>query len=298
MFNYIPNSVATCVGSLPMSQTYKTLGIILKGRAFGEADRLVTILSPEFGLIQAVVPGARKHKSRLRGRSELFVVNDLLIVKGRSLDKIIQADTLESYPKLSRDLGKLAASQYLAELVLCLGLSEQPQRELYELLNEHLYRLQEISSGQSIHSHLAQGVFHLLAIAGIGPEVHTCCLTRETLIANFSDPHWRVGFSFEGGGLIKLAIPEPSLSTQKKFTRVNRLSVNQKLNAVELSLLQHLGHSVLPQPRQVLPPQSLNDLVSVAWVRIEHLLRNYAQYQLGKSFRSADLVDTLSPLEF
>jgi DNA repair protein RecO (recombination protein O) len=44
----------------------------------------------------------------LRGRSEIFVVNQFLIARGRSLDKITQAETIESYSGLSRDLGKLA----------------------------------------------------------------------------------------------------------------------------------------------------------------------------------------------
>ncbi|NJP21762.1 MAG: hypothetical protein HC763_25260 [Hydrococcus sp. CRU_1_1] len=73
-----------------MTKTYQATGIILKGMPLGEADRLLTILSPEYGLIRAVAPGARKHKSRLRGRSELFVVNQWLIVKGRSLDKLLK----------------------------------------------------------------------------------------------------------------------------------------------------------------------------------------------------------------
>jgi len=45
------------------------------------------------------------------------VVNELLIAKGRSLDKITQAESLESYPRHAKI--KLAASQYLAEMVLC-----------------------------------------------------------------------------------------------------------------------------------------------------------------------------------
>ncbi|YAI81542.1 MAG: DNA repair protein RecO [cyanobacterium endosymbiont of Rhopalodia sterrenbergii] len=281
-----------------MSRIYKATGIVLKRTPFGESDRLVKILSPEFGLIRAVVPGARKHKSKLSGRSELFAVNDLLIVKGRSLYRIIQADALKSYPKLSGDLGKLAASQYLAELVLSIALGEQPQRELYELLDEHLHRLEEISSDQSLHSYLAQGVFHLLVIAGISPQVHTCCLTSETLSADFNNPHWRVGFSFEEGGLIKLAIPDSSLSTQRESSTIPHTLINQQLNALELSLLQQLVHPYLPQPRKILPPEYLENFLSLAWVHIEHLLRNYAQYHLGTSFRSADIIDTLSPLGF
>ena len=121
-----------------MSRTYKATGINLKTQVLGESDKIVTILTPEFGLIRAVAPGARKHNSSLGGRSGMFVVNELLIAKGRSLDKITQAQTLKTYPGLAKDLGKLAASQYLAEIVLCEALSEQPQEELYELFNEHL----------------------------------------------------------------------------------------------------------------------------------------------------------------
>ena len=76
----------------------------------GESDRVLTVLTREFGLIRAVAPGVRKQRSTIGGRSELFVVNELLIAKGRSLDKITQADTVQSHAGLSRNLGKLAAA--------------------------------------------------------------------------------------------------------------------------------------------------------------------------------------------
>ncbi|MGK7874596.1 MAG: DNA repair protein RecO [Xenococcaceae cyanobacterium] len=290
-----------------MSRTYKATGINLKGMPLGEADRLVTILTPEFGLIRAVAPGARKHKSKLRGRSELFVVNQLLIAKGRSLDKITQAETIESYPGLSRDLGKLAASQYLAEFVLCLALSEQPQPELYELLNEHLRRLQQLSNNQGIFPHLAQAVFHLLALAGIGPQVHTCCLTQQSLTANFTDPHWRVGFSFDAGGLVSLSakglvmgqvITKKAMMAATDTNKPSPTKVNTKLGAVELTLVQQLGAKSLPQPSQILPKEFLSSSLDVAWVRVERILRDYALYHFGRSIRSAALVDALCPLEF
>ncbi|MGI2903033.1 DNA repair protein RecO [Tolypothrix sp. VBCCA 56010] len=189
-----------------MSRTYKATGINLKTQAFGEADRLVTILTREFGLIRAIAPGARKHKSSLGGRSGMFVVNELLIAQGRSLDKITQAQTIKTYPGLGKDLGKLAASQYLAEIVLCQALSEQPQEELYELLNEHLGRLEAIPTTEvkSIFAHLAHAVFHLLANSGLTPQVQVCCLTQRPLIPDFSDPKAQVGFSVSAGGTVSL----------------------------------------------------------------------------------------------
>ncbi len=293
-----------------MSQTYKATGIILKGKPFNESDRLVTVLSREYGLISAIAPGAKKHKSRLRGRCELFVINEMSIVKGRSLDKIIQLETLESYPGLSRNLSKLAAGHYLAELVLSLALSEQPQVELYELFTEHLKRIESLDSEQNIFAPLAQAVFHLLAIAGVAPQVHKCNLSQQSLIANFTELHWQVGFSFDSGGVIDLIAlnqenKEPNRNSsdrQFEIVRDNNQKtlpkIDERLSATELTLLQQLSSNYLPQISLILPQQSDNSSIDIAWTKIEHLLRNYAEYHSGRLIRSANLVDNLSILEF
>ena len=314
-----------------MSQTYKATGINLKSMPLGESDRLVTILTREFGLIRAVAPGARKHKSKLGGRSGLFVVNELLIAKGRSLDKIIQAETKESYPGLGKDLGKLAASQYLAELVLCQADAEQPQEGLYDVLNEHLRRLEQLTTtsvnacgNDSVLAHLSHGIFHLLAIAGIAPQVHACCITQQHLMPDFADPEWRVGFSLDAGGTVSLsALSSQSAATvamgvEKKAlapvvvgksmvaktssvsyqTSVSTLApprVHAKLNAIELMLLQQLAGAELTQLNTVLVNGqgnlSQHQSADTAWLSVERILRQYTQYHLGCSIRSAALMD-------
>jgi DNA repair protein RecO (recombination protein O) len=308
-----------------MSRTYKAIGINLKSMPLGENDRLLTILTREFGLIRAVAPGARKYNSKLGGRSGLFVVNDLLIAQGRSLDKITQAETLESYPGLGKDLGKLAASQYLAELVLCQALSDQPQEELYDLLNEHLRRLEQLpsktgerSSGSLVLAHLSHGIFHLLALAGIAPQVHACCLTHQPLMPDFTDVDWRIGFSLEAGGTVSLfakdakvvgITPAPLLikrsgllaqkpspvdiSEQSNISTQTRPTVNTKLNATELMLLQQLAGAELNHLDTVLSDGQLDLYPSAnsSWLSVERILRQYTQYHLGRSIRSADLMD-------
>ncbi len=292
-----------------MSRTYKATGINLKTQAFGEADRLVTILTREFGLIRAIAPGARKHKSSLGGRSGMFVVNELLIAQGRSLDKITQAETIKTYPGLGKDLAKLAASQYLAEIVLCQALSEQPQEELYELLNEHLGRLEAIPTTEvkSIFAHLAHAVFHLLANSGLTPQVQVCCLTGRPLTPDFLDPNPQVGFSVSAGGIISLQALErlrkdvdkgrggewennrqktPSSSSSSGYeTIVHRQEIpvlSSRLNATELAMLQQLS-----QP-EIMPIDAAND----GWSSVEQILRLYAQYHLGRPIRSAALIDS------
>ena len=306
-----------------MSRTYKATGIILKSMPLGEADKLLTILTREMGLVRVVAPGARKQNSKLGGRSGLFVVNELLLAKGRSLDKITQAETLESYPGLSKNLGKLAASQYLAEVVLCHALSEQPQEELYDLLNEHLRRLACLpntsdsnSEASSVLAHLSQGVFHLLALAGIAPQVQVCCVTQHSLKPDFTDPDWRVGFSVDAGGTVSLAakqldgdrlnrpvlaggVRSPTQDNDPMHVPTTPLPrLNTQLDAIELTLLQQLATAELPQLEAVFPqqrtdlflPKSMNGV----WVKVERVLREYAQYHFGKTIRSAALVDALS----
>ncbi|QLE56230.1 DNA repair protein RecO [Nostoc sp. TCL26-01] len=289
-----------------MSKTYKATGINLKTQALGESDRIVTILTREFGLIRAVAPGSRKHNSSLGGRSGMFVVNELLIAKGRSLDKITQAQTLKTYPGLTKDLGKLAASQYLAEIVLCQALSEQPQEELYELLNEHLYRLEVLPKIESagVLGYLSHAVFHLLALAGLAPQVQICCLTQRTLIPDLTNPHWQVGFSIGAGGVVCLnawenlrkevhKVAKETLELNSAHSEIAPYqtvrhrqeipTISARLNATEFSMLQQLS-----QPEIMQNSTTKNE----SWLSVEQILRQYTQYHLGRPIRSATLIDS------
>lgn len=259
-----------------MSRTYQATGINLKAQPMGESDRLVTILTREFGLIRVIAPGARKHLSSLGGRSGMFVVNELLIAKGRSLDKITQAQTLKSYALLSLDLGKLAASQYLIEMVLAQALSEQPQEELYDLLNQHLQQLEELPrlDSWSVLRHLTQAIFHFLTLSGMTPEVQVCCLTGRALIPDFNESKSQVGFSVPAGGTLSLAA----------WQQNPEVILSRRLNAIELAILQQLSQPQL----EVFTTDQYNP----SWLRVEQILRSYTQYHFERPIRSAALIDS------
>lgn len=270
-----------------MSGTYKATGINLKAIPIGENDRLLTILTREYGLIRAIVPGARKSKSSLCGRSALFVVNNLFIAKGRSLDKITQAETVTTYKKSIGDLGKLAASQYLAEIVLAQALSERPQEALYELLLLHLGRLNDLEQGDYTGSiaHLCQGIFHLLALGGIAPQVHSCCITKHAVEPDFTTLNWQIGFSIESGSTVELvaASEDPSVMVAHRFT------------ALDLLLFQHLSDPSLDRLELELDRFSLETISDIelasGWRRVERILRQYIHYHLNIEIRSAALID-------
>jgi DNA repair protein RecO (recombination protein O) len=321
-----------------MAITYTATGINLKGSPLGESDRLLTVLTREYGLLRVVAPGARKSNSKLGGRSGLFVVNTLLISKGRSLDKIIQAETLESYPGLGQDLRKLTASQYIAELVLVQALSEHPQDELFSLLNEHLTRLDDAPASLAIAC-LTHAIYHFLAMAGVPPQVHECCISQRLLSGDSMAAPWVASFSVAAGGVVhpnaqntvpgdrrvgrspqtrSVAIPSPIPSSDRLIKKVTPRKAAEssarypasspptikanpliQLTALDLALLQALAQPTLLRAdgrvqieTSLELPELAQPIPTSVWLKLEHILRQYAEYQFDRPIRSARLIDT------
>lgn len=302
-----------------MSGTYKAIGINLKSSPLGESDRLLTILTDEYGLIRVVAPGSRKHKSSLGGRSSLFVVNQLLLAKGRSLDKLIQAESIESFPGLSQDLRKLTVAQYLAELTLYQALSDQPQSDLLCLLREHLSRLETLPAAVSLPC-LVHAAFHLLAVAGLTPQLYACCVSQQPIVPELANPDWQIAFSAAAGGTVRLDQLDQLAASSPPFRVANspgnyssgshqtgshqpaaqersKTAMLTRLSATELNLLQQLTQ---PDLIQACLDTTLNKLHSTGllhpqywqnWLTAERVLRHYAQYHFDRPIRSAALID-------
>jgi DNA repair protein RecO (recombination protein O) len=259
-----------------MPKTYKVVGINLKGMPLGESDRLLTVLTPEEGLIRVVAPRSRSHRSKLGGRSELFVVNHLLLASGRSLDKIVQADTIESFPGLSYDLRKLTAGQYLAELALLQAVAGESQTELFQWVTHQLRQIEALPGQQAI-AVLVQATVQLLTLAGVSPQVRTCGITQQSISPNFCETGWRIGFSPAVGGIVQLdhlsngklnkgdrpaaASSMPSLrrvtEPRSSYAAKTQSPTITQLGAPELTVLQQLV-----QPSAIAPDGRLMSLES------------------------------------
>jgi DNA repair protein RecO (recombination protein O) len=61
-----------------------TTAIILRRTDFGEADRILTLITPDHGKIRLMAKGVRRPKSKLAGGIELFSVSKISYIKGRS----------------------------------------------------------------------------------------------------------------------------------------------------------------------------------------------------------------------
>lgn len=84
-----------------------TSGIILRRTDYGEADRIITFLTSDFGKMHAMAKGVRKSKSKLAGGIELFSVSELHFIKGKSdIDTLVSTRLIRHFAKIVRDLDR------------------------------------------------------------------------------------------------------------------------------------------------------------------------------------------------
>ena len=82
---------------MPPPRIYRTTGIVLARFDLGEADRVLTILSPTEGKLRAIAKGVRRPGSRIGGSVEPFAELDLVLSRGRTFDVVSQASVAHAW---------------------------------------------------------------------------------------------------------------------------------------------------------------------------------------------------------
>ena len=152
---------------------FTTEGIVLRSHLLGEADKILTIFSPDRGKFRAVAKGSRRPKSRLVGVSELLTCSTLHGSTGRNLDIVVEAEVRNIFGGIRRDLSRTAWAQYAAELVDASVGEGQPMPRYYQAVFEHLVALD--SGG---HPEVLTRAFELGALTQLGyaPQLSRCVL--------------------------------------------------------------------------------------------------------------------------
>ena len=126
---------------------YVTEAINLKSYNLNDADKIIVMYSKDNGLIKGVAKGIKKPKSKLGARMDLLVANSLQLLKGRSMDTIVQAQTVNNFRKTREDIDKLMYSSYVSELVVNFGEgTEAISKDIYELLYKALNRISSVET--------------------------------------------------------------------------------------------------------------------------------------------------------
>lgn len=146
--------------------------IIRENNNIGEADRFVTALTKDCGVVRASARGAQRIKSRNGSATQLLTYSRLTLYRGREKYIIDEAEPLHVFFDLRSDVERLATAQYFCELAGFLAPREEPAEEWLRLMLNALHLL---GGGKYPVPHIkAVTELRLLALAGYMPDLTGC----------------------------------------------------------------------------------------------------------------------------
>lgn len=151
--------------------TYKTEGFILRKKPIGEAGRLYSIYTKDYGKIEAVASSSSKITSKLAGDLEPFNFCQLMIANGRSFERIAGAKINQSFLNLKTDWDSLTLVWALSEGLEGLTFNHLAEPKIYYLLKEALSYLESPAYREEKIFIITQFFWHTFLLLGHRPRI-------------------------------------------------------------------------------------------------------------------------------
>jgi DNA repair protein RecO (recombination protein O) len=156
---------------MPAPRRYTTDAIVLSRFDYGEADRILTLLTPGSGKIKAIAKGIRRPTSRVGGSLEPFAELRLALAHGRTFDVVTQVEVIHPWLRLRDDLVSFGTASYMAEMAD----RTQEERHVSESIYLLLKRSYELLDAGMRPGRVARWFeLRLSDELGIRPEIDRC----------------------------------------------------------------------------------------------------------------------------
>ena len=155
---------------------YRDTGVVLRTYKLGEADRIVVVLTEENGKVRAVAKGIRKTMSKFGARLEPMSHVRLLLYRGRELDIVSQAESVEPLAPMLANLDRASQGMAVLEAADQLGLEREPNPQLYRMVVGVLRTIAERPAPLVVPAFY----WKLLAAEGLRPELDVCVRCGES----------------------------------------------------------------------------------------------------------------------
>ncbi|HHU91983.1 MAG TPA: DNA repair protein RecO [Halanaerobiaceae bacterium] len=185
----------------------RTEAIVLKQFDLGEADKIITFFTKDYGKIRAVAKGVRKSKSSISGIVLPFNYNLITIYRGKSIDRINQIRNIFTFNKVREDLIKMAYASFVAEAVEKVSQENQANEALFALLLSTLHKIM-VEEEKLPYIELVFKI-SLLVVLGLKPQLDYCVSCNKKLA--YAEKNY---FHVQQGGLI---CPECYQDNQEDF---------------------------------------------------------------------------------
>lgn len=248
---------------MPRPRSYKTRAIVLAHLDLGEADRIITLLTPEDGKFRAIAKGVRRPRSRMGGSVEPFAELDLVLARGRELDVVTSVAVAHAWLRLRDELESTATAWYLGELADRAIEERAGAHPVYGLLRRACQLLDDGMAPGRVARWFEAGLADAL---GVRPELDRCVECDRPL-----QEHDRFRWVPALGGVICGGhLRPPAESAPLSLEALKLLRAYRRLDVEALAALR-------------LPPEVEGD--------VEALMRRYMRYILEREARSLSFVD-------
>ena len=119
-------------------ETFRVEAIVLDTKNFGDANKVVTLFTKEYGKIEANAYGCRRSRSPIAGAMQMFNHISAQLSRGSQVDTIREADILNFYDALTKDLERLAYASLFFEIVNRMTFPNEQSLETFYLLKKSL----------------------------------------------------------------------------------------------------------------------------------------------------------------
>lgn len=152
----------------------KTGALVLRVTDYNDKDCILSVLTPEHGKLSVKARGLRRKNSPLIAPCQLLCYAEFTLFDYRGMYTINEAQALELFHGLRRDLNKLSLATYFAQVAELLSQEDMPSPELMSLLLNCLYALDKLS----LPLEQVKAVFELRAAAltGYAPDLGVCAV--------------------------------------------------------------------------------------------------------------------------
>ncbi len=178
-----------------MKQHIVTTAIVLARTNFGEADRILTVITPDHGKRRLMAKGVRKERSKLAGGIELFSVSSISYIEGRSeIDTLVSSRLIKHYGHIVNDVNRTMLGYELLKR-LNRATEDGSSEEYFQLIEQALVALDD----DALSYELTDLWFNaqLLKLGGHHPNLKTDANNKELKDGE--------SYSFEGESMAFLA---------------------------------------------------------------------------------------------
>jgi len=215
----------------------RTRGVIIRSQRWGDADRIITVYSPNLGKIRGVARGARRMKTRFGGVLEPFGLVELTLFQKtpEALGQISQIDLVANFSAIRENLTVMTAAARMVRMVEAITVDRDPNYEMFVAL---VHGLESLSPETDVALTTLLFQIHILGHTGFRPQLDSCAECGQS--ARYHALQW---FSPRLGGMVCEECGQRGVGRMLVLSRGSVAFIEQarRLSLPQLSRLKAMG---------------------------------------------------------